>query len=129
MFAYSLFAALILAVLISSAILVVSYRRKREHLDYSESSDSEHPEAENTEDGDELTQQKILQSVRGILQKFVNKDEEENGAILLIRDKDNTSQILIGKASTLLQTVVTSVKGKDDDLVKTIIHGATFLTL
>lgn len=113
MLAYSLFAVLILAVLISSAILVVSCRRKREYLDCSESSEGKNEEPGNPSESELHETGLILNETARV---FVDKDNRNRAAIFIIKDDKGCIVAVNGRNSELAIALLAGMK--DDNLQK-----------
>lgn len=151
MLAYSLFATLIIAVLIITAMFVVSYRQAKERVEHYKQmpyrcnientgnpenskgksgssgnpSDSEHPETENAGDGDERYMQ---QTIHGILQKYVKENDNERAAIYIIRNEAGIGFGVIGRSCTTINMVATTLKNKEHADLGSILRAAYLLS-
>ena len=151
MFTYSLFAALIIAVLIITAMLAVSYRQSKERVEHYKQmpyrcnientgnpenskgksgssgnpSDSEHPEAENAEDVDRRHMQ---QTIHGILQKYVKENDNERAAIYIICNGAGIGLGVIGRSCTTINMVATALKDKEHADLGSILRAAYLLS-
>ncbi len=144
MLAYSLFATLIIAVLIITAILAVSYRQSKERVEHYKQmpyrcpenskgksgssgnpSDSEHPEAENAEDVDGRHMQ---QTIHGILQKYVKENDNECAAIYILRNKAGIGFGVIGRRCMTINMVATAMKNREHADLGSILRAAYLLS-